>query len=295
MLPRTPEPEADTIPPMPLVEAGPLHRLALAVDDATVVHEWFIRVLGAGALQSEDHPNVSRANGEADLAGADIRLFRVGGFPVILLSKGAPGGPVASFLERYGPGVHSLAWEVADMWATQNLLIERGIRIGAVNIPGRHFFMHPRDTRGLLMEWTDDTFGSNDRRPDEGGGVVDVLDLAWVTAIVADAAATAEFLVDLAGATPVSGNARGPAPREETIDLRVGDMTVRLVTPLSPESPYTLTEGRPGLTSMAYRVADLDASMKALADAGIPTIRHEDGLAATDSSTTCGLPIEWTA
>jgi catechol 2,3-dioxygenase-like lactoylglutathione lyase family enzyme len=280
---------------MPLVEAGPLHRLALAVENASEVREWCTRVLGAGALSSEDHPNVSRAGGEADLAGADIELFRVGGFPIILLSKGAPGGPVASFLERYGPGVHSLAWEVADMWATQNLLIERGIRIGAVNIPGRHFFMHPRDTHGLLLEWTDDTFGSNDRRPDEGGGVVDALDLAWVTAIVADAASTAAFLVDLASATPVTGNAQGPAEREETIDLRVGDMTVRLITPLSPESPYTLTEGRPGLVSMAYRVADLDASMKALADAGIPTIRHEDGLAATDPSTTCGLPIEWTA
>jgi hypothetical protein len=41
--------------------------------------------------------------------------------------------------------------------------------------------MHPKDTHGVLMEWTDDTFGPNGKQPDEGGGLVDVADLAWVS------------------------------------------------------------------------------------------------------------------
>lgn len=279
---------------MSLVVPGHLHRVALAVDDAASAHEWFNDVLGAGALNSDEHPDDIRSGGEADLAGTDVRMFRLGGYPVIVLSKGAPGGPVATFLERYGPGVHSLAWEIDDMWAVQNLLIERGIRIGAVNIPGRHFFMHPRDTHGVLMEWTDDTFGGNKRHEDEGGGVVDVTGLAWVTAAVTDAESTATFLTDLAGATPVSGNARGPEDRELTIDLGIGDMTLRLVTALSPESPYASNDGSSGLYSYALRVADLDAALTGLEAAGVPTVRRERGLAATDPSATFGVPIEWT-
>jgi methylmalonyl-CoA/ethylmalonyl-CoA epimerase len=279
---------------MALVEPGHLHRVALAVDDAASAHEWFKRVLGAGGLNSEQHPEDIRSSGEADLEGTDVRMFRVGGYPVILLSKGAPGGPVAKFIERYGPGVHSLAWEVEDMWSVQNLLMESGVRLGAVNIPGRHFFMHPRDTHGVLMEWTDDSFGGNKRQGDEGGGVVDVASLAWVTAVVADAESTATFLSGLAGATPVTGNARGPEARELTIDLEIGDMTLRLVTALSPESPYVNEGGSSRLCSYALRVADLESALTALEAAGVPTVRRDSGLAATDPSATFGLPIEWT-
>jgi catechol 2,3-dioxygenase-like lactoylglutathione lyase family enzyme len=278
---------------MALIDPGPLHRLALAVDDAALAHQWFQQVLGAGALNSDSHPDDIRAGGEADLEGTDVRMFRLGGYSVILLSKGVRGGPVARFMERYGAGVHSLAWEIGDMWAAQNLLMERGIRLGAVNIPGRHFFMHPKDTHGVLMEWTDDSFGGNQRRGDEGGGTVDIEGLAWVTAVVADAASTAAFLTDLAGARPVSGNARGPTDRERTIDLDIGDMTLRLVTPLSSESPYA-GDGTSRLCSFALRVADLDSALSSLASVGVPTVRREGGLAATDPSATFGLPIEWT-
>ncbi len=281
---------------MALVHAGNLHRLALAVDDAAVADQWFKTTLGAAALRTGNDEGGVRSGGEADLAGTDISLFRVGGYPFILLAKGVPGGPVANFLGRYGPGVHSLAWEVEDMWTVQNLLIEDGIRIGAVNIPGRHFFMHPKDTHGVLMEWTDDTFGPNGKQADEGGGLVDADDLAWVSAVVTDAEATAAFLADLCDATPVEGNARGPAGRELTIDLRIGDITLRLITPQSAESPYAATlERGPRLTTFALRVADLDAAVDALAGVGVPTVRREDGLAATDPAATFGIPMEWTA
>jgi len=281
---------------MALVDPGNLHRLALAVDDAAVADAWFKATLGAAPLTTGGRETGVRSGGEADLAGTDISLFRVGGYPFILLAKGVPGGPVANFLGRYGPGVHSLAWEVDDMWTVQNLLIEDGIRIGAVNIPGRHFFMHPKDTHGVLMEWTDDTFGDNGKQAGEGGGAVDVDDLAWVSAVVADAEATAAFLADLADATPVEGNARGPAERELTIDLRVGDITLRLITPQSPDSPYApVLERGPRLTTFALRVSDLEAAVDALARVGVPAVRRDAGLVATDPSATFGIPIEWTA
>jgi catechol 2,3-dioxygenase-like lactoylglutathione lyase family enzyme len=282
---------------MSIVHPGRLHRLALAVEDANQADAWFKATFGAGSvyLNGQERSTGVSTGADADLAGTEMALFRVGGFPFIVLAKGEPGGPVASFLQRYGPGVHSLAWEVDDMWTVQNLLIEHGIRIGAVNIPGRHFFMHPKDTHSVLMEWTDDTFGENGRQADEGGGLVDALDLAWVTALVTDAEATAAFLADLADATEVDGNAKGPGDRETTLDMAVGDITVRLVTPRSEESPYApmMAKG-PRLCTYALRVGDLDATLKALEGAGVPTVRRDGDLAATDPAATFGIPMEWT-
>jgi 4-hydroxyphenylpyruvate dioxygenase-like putative hemolysin len=282
-----------------LIEPGPLHRVALAVEDAGVAHDWFVRLLGAGPLGTDRRgdPGELRATpGEDDLEGTDTRIFRLGGFPFILLSKGAPGGPVSNFLSRWGPSVHSLAWEVDDMWTVQNLLIRHGIRIGAVNIPGRHFFMHPRDTHGVLMEWTDDSFGESARRPDEGGGIVDIADLGWVTAAVTDANETAAFLAELCDASPVTGNAHGPSDRESTVDVRIGDMTLRLVTPRAPESPYAaVLSNMPRLCSFALRVPDLESTLKALAAEGVPTVHREGDLAGTDPATTFGVAIEWTS
>src|ERR1700730_17287310 len=266
-----------TIRTMALVQPGSLHRLALAVDDAGAANEWFKTILGAGPVTIRRQRAEASSGGEADLEGTDTRLFRLGGYPFILLSKGKPGGPVANFLTRYGPGVHSLAWEVDDMWVVQNLLRERDIRLGAVNIPGRHFFMHPKDTHGVLMEWTDDTFGENGPRDGEGGGAIDVVGLAWVTAVVADAEATAAFLTDLA-------------------DVTVGDMTLRLITPRTSESRYAgVFEGGPRLCSFALRVADLDTAVAALAAAGGSTVHREGALVATEPAATFGVPMEWTA
>jgi hypothetical protein len=76
----------------------------------------------------------------------------------------------------------------------------------------------------------------------------------------------------------------------------VGDITLRLLTPLADDSPYRATlERGPRLTTFALRVADLDATVEALAAVGVPTVRRENGLAATDPATTFGIPIEWTA
>jgi methylmalonyl-CoA/ethylmalonyl-CoA epimerase len=282
-----------------LIHPGRLHRVAIAVTDVDAAEQWFVDALGAGPLGTDRQGRpgeVSMGPGQDDLEGSETALFRVGGYPFILLSRGLPGGPIANFLARYGPGVHSLAWEVADMWTAQNLLIRDGIRIAAVNIPGRHFFMHPKDTHGVLMEWTDDNFGENVTRPGDPGGALHVQGLAWVTAVVGDAEETARFLADLCEATPVHGNARGPADREQVEDVRIGDMTLRLVTPRSPDSPYTAAFGKgPRLCAVALRVRDPEAAAKTLVDSGVAVLSREEGLVVTDPSATFGVRFEWTA
>ena len=48
------------------------------------------------------------------------------------------------------------------------------------------------------------------------------------------------------------------------------------------------------MCSYALRVDDLDAALTGLEAVGVPTVRQEHGLAATDPSVNFGLPIEWT-
>ena len=281
---------------MGVIDPGPLHRVALAVEDVVAATDWLTTVLGATAIDMDRdvdrHPGDLGLARQGDLEGADVHLLRLGGHPFVLLSKGVAGGPIAKFLERHGPGVHSLAWEVEDMWSVQNLLIERGIRIAAVNVPGRHFFMHPRDTCGVLMEWTDDRI--IDRRDDRPSAIA-VEGLAWVAAVVTDTAAAATFLVDLVGARPVLRNPTGPQDREATIDLMVGNVTLRLVQPLSSESPYADIDGSPRLCSYALRVGNLDTCVTQLEGLGIQVTHLSEGLVTTDPSATLGIPIHWTA
>jgi methylmalonyl-CoA/ethylmalonyl-CoA epimerase len=59
--------------------------------------------------------------------------------------------------------------------------------------------------------------------------------------------------------------------------LDVGGSTIALIAPTSDDSEYRefLDEGGPGLHHVAYRVADLDAAMEALREAGRELIDEE--------------------
>jgi catechol 2,3-dioxygenase-like lactoylglutathione lyase family enzyme len=282
---------------MPIVEPGVCHRLAVAVDDVEAIRAWLTDVLGAGSVESPGSTATS-GGGDAydDLAGTESCLVGLGGLPFIALGGGAPGGPVDRHRQRYGPSMHSLAWEVADLWTTEHRLRRADIRIGAVNVPGRHFFMHPKDTHGLLLEWTDDIMRAV---PPAGDGRVrppaEVVAIEWVAAVVHDAGATASFLTELAGATEVDGLPRQPDADDDVVDVAIGDFVVRLVTPRSASSRYAAAlERGPRLWSCGLRVAHLDAALGALEAHGATVTHRWPGLAVTDPASTFGVPFEWT-
>ncbi|HEY2333292.1 MAG TPA: hypothetical protein VGH94_15340 [Acidimicrobiales bacterium] len=270
---------------MTLVQPRNFHRLALAVNDVPETAAWLVKMFGALPMGGAD------AAVSEGLPGTMTKLQWVGGYPVILLG----GGLVSRFLERQGPGVQSWAWEVDDNWAVEHLVRDRGIDVISVNIQGRFFFMHPSQTYGLLMEWCDGKMPRDPRATEVGHGIVDVKEIGWITGVVADADATAEWLSGLAETTVVETNAKGPEHLERTIDLKVGDITARLVTPLSPESRYAaFLEKGPRVHSFTIRVPDLDEALAKLAAEGLPTVYREGALASTDPATTLGLRIDWT-
>ncbi len=62
-----------------------------------------------------------------DLDGSDMGIVWMGDVPFLALVSADPDGLVGRWLAKNGPGVQPLAWEVPDMWASQNHLVQAGI------------------------------------------------------------------------------------------------------------------------------------------------------------------------
>jgi methylmalonyl-CoA/ethylmalonyl-CoA epimerase len=89
--------------------------------------------------------------------GVEAVLLDVGENHVELLAPLGPDTPVGKFLAVNGPGLHHVAYQVADIDATLQTLKDAGLRLidaqPRTGIRGsRVAFMHPRATAGVLTE-----------------------------------------------------------------------------------------------------------------------------------------------
>ena len=86
-----------------------------------------------------------------------VAFFAVGESRIELLEPTSPDSPVAKFMEKNGPGVHHIAYEVDDVKAEIERLQQQGIRlIDEVPRCGAHHtqiaFLHPKSSGGVLTE-----------------------------------------------------------------------------------------------------------------------------------------------
>ena len=84
-------------------------------------------------------------------------FFPVGPSTLEYLESTDPEGPVGKFLEKKGPGIHHVAFEVDDVDAAVTELLAKGVRmIDKAPRAGAHgcriAFIHPAETGGVLME-----------------------------------------------------------------------------------------------------------------------------------------------
>jgi methylmalonyl-CoA/ethylmalonyl-CoA epimerase len=86
-----------------------------------------------------------------------VAFFAVGESRIELLEPTADDSPVAKFLEKNGPGVHHVAYEVADLEQRLTALKAEGVRLvdesprtGAHST--RIAFLHPKASGGVLTE-----------------------------------------------------------------------------------------------------------------------------------------------
>ncbi|WP_375433187.1 methylmalonyl-CoA epimerase [uncultured Friedmanniella sp.] len=125
--------------------------VGLAVADLDAAIAFHTEVLGLVLVHREE-------NADADVAEAMLAVPGVeGGTQVQLLAALTPESPIARFLDRSGPGLQQLAYEVSDVVLAASRLRERGLRLlydqprpgtrgSLVN------FVHPHDTGGVLVE-----------------------------------------------------------------------------------------------------------------------------------------------
>jgi methylmalonyl-CoA epimerase len=89
--------------------------------------------------------------------GVDVAFLPAGRSRLELLQATRADSPVARFLDKRGPGIHHLTFEVDDLVATLDRLAGVGIelldRIPRTGAGGsRVAFVHPRATGGVLVE-----------------------------------------------------------------------------------------------------------------------------------------------
>ncbi|MDO9374092.1 MAG: methylmalonyl-CoA epimerase [Ferruginibacter sp.] len=84
-------------------------------------------------------------------------FFKTGQTKVELLESTTPEGIIARFIDKKGPGLHHVAFEVTDILAEMNRLRDEGFTLlneapkkGADN--KLVCFLHPKDTNGMLVE-----------------------------------------------------------------------------------------------------------------------------------------------
>jgi len=86
-----------------------------------------------------------------------VAFLAIGESKIELLEPTSPESPVAKFLEKSGPGVHHVAYGVADIEAAIAGLVAAGTRmIDSVPRAGAHgariAFIHPKSSGGVLTE-----------------------------------------------------------------------------------------------------------------------------------------------
>jgi len=123
-----------------------LAHIGIAVKDTEAALKIFTGVLGGSVIEKKSVPEMN----------LEITLISLGGINIELLQPTGE-GPVSSFLEKRGPGVHHLAFEVDDIEEALRKAREAGLRLidstprrGAT--AGRIAFLHPSSTANVLIE-----------------------------------------------------------------------------------------------------------------------------------------------
>jgi methylmalonyl-CoA/ethylmalonyl-CoA epimerase len=257
-----------------LVEVGLFHRLGVALrGDGEAPAQWFAGTIGAEIGSSKPEPGDTHWTTMLQVGPTTIALFAA--------AEDDATGTIGRYVDRYGAGLHSLAWRVADLEGAEARVRERGMTVTGVNRAARHWFFHPKETYGILIELTDQQAGESRRTAPTPGPAREI---AWMTAVVTDVEGPRALFEDLFGAQPVDDLPAGPADDEATVDLAIGDVVLRLVEPRSEQSRYA---GRSGLHSLALRVDALD-------QVPLPLVERAARRGWTAPADTMGLRLEWT-
>ena len=128
---------------------GRLNHVAIAVPDIMAAAAIYRDTLGATVSDAVQQPDPGVTTVFIELPNTKIELLEPLG----------ENSPIASFLERNtSGGIHHICYEVDDIAAARDRLIQGGLRVLGDGDPkiGAHgkpvLFLHPKDFNGTLVE-----------------------------------------------------------------------------------------------------------------------------------------------
>jgi methylmalonyl-CoA epimerase len=129
------------------VQARGIHHLGVAVEDLDQAVTTYERIFGARLEHRETVLD----------QGVEAALLRVGDGRVELLASLGDETPVGKFLTKRGPGMHHVAYEVADVRAAIGDLADQGVELVDEEPRQGLFglevaFLHPDAVGGVLSE-----------------------------------------------------------------------------------------------------------------------------------------------
>lgn len=126
-----------------------LDHIGIAVADVEAADKLIARLLGRKPYKRETVSDQSVITSFFDAGAKDAKLE--------LVAPEEARGPIQKYLEKRGPGLHHLAFEVDDIRAEMKRLAEGGFQLlqeepseGADN--KLVCFLHPKTTGGVLVE-----------------------------------------------------------------------------------------------------------------------------------------------
>jgi methylmalonyl-CoA epimerase len=129
------------------MDARGIHHLGVAVEDLDDAVETYERLFGGRLERRETVPD----------QGVEAASMRVGQGRIELLASLGDETPVGKFLASRGPGMHHVAFEVADVRSTLVELAEHGAELVDAEPREGLFglevaFVHPDSVHGVLAE-----------------------------------------------------------------------------------------------------------------------------------------------
>jgi methylmalonyl-CoA/ethylmalonyl-CoA epimerase len=207
--------------------------------------------------------------------GVKAALLPIGRSEIELLEPIDPKSGVAKFLEKRGEGLHHVCFETADVAAELAGARERGFPLideaPRPGLAGTICFLHPKGTRGVLVEFATPPPGEVHHER-AGSGALAGLALAEVTARSREAASAAELFSTKLGLAP--------APCEAGVGLiaaavAAGGVQLRFVSAdphsAGPEAAAlraAVDVSGEGLAGLVLEVDDPSAATAALAALG---------------------------
>ena len=131
-------------------QLGPVDHVGIAVSDLDAAVRFHTEVLGLVLTHREDNP-------EQGVTEAMLEPQNPGDTQIQLVAPSRADSPVARFLARRGPGLHHVAYAVADLASASDVLRHRGVRLlydspRAGTRGSLINFVHPADAGGVLVE-----------------------------------------------------------------------------------------------------------------------------------------------